>query len=64
MFKVIQMYDMAGEIMEEALIRTVVGVDRATESFLVVGSFNSFVWIPIDYCRPYIQGMDRIFETV
>lgn len=52
MFKVTQVRDFSGELLYEPIVREVLAVDRATESFFVIGSFNNFIWIPISACIP------------
>ena len=52
MFTVIQERDFSGKSLGESLVRTVYAVDRATNSFLVRGFFDDWVWIPIEACRP------------
>ena len=45
MFRVTQVRDFSGKLLHEPIVREVLAVDRATESFFVIGSFNNFIWI-------------------
>lgn len=52
MFTVIQERDFSDQPLYEPLVRTVYAVDRETESFLVAGFFDDWVWIPMKACKP------------
>lgn len=52
MFKVTQIRDFSGNILDKPIVRQVLAVDKASESFFVIGNFNNFIWIPIETCLP------------
>lgn len=53
MFTVIQVRDLSMRPLDQHIIRTVLAVDRATESFLIAGSLSGeFLWIPMSTCMP------------
>ena len=53
MFTVIQVRNFIGHPLHEPIVRTVYAVDRATNSFLVMGTLSrEFIWIPIEACVP------------
>ena len=53
MFKVKQILDCADRPLRNGIVRTVYGVDKNTNSFLIVDSFGGFAWIPIRACVAY-----------
>lgn len=53
MFKVLQCLDQTGKPLDEFIIRTVYAADKNSDSFLIKGSFDEFLWIPIWTCKPF-----------
>ena len=53
MFEVIQYLDQTAALLSQPIKRTVCGVDRASDSFLVANEVGNFLWIPIWACRLY-----------
>ena len=53
MFEVIQYLDQTAALLSQPIKRTVCGVDRASDSFLVANEVGYFIWIPIWACRLY-----------
>ena len=53
MFKAVQKFDCAGNVLDKFIIRTVYAVDRTTDCLLIEDFTGQFSWIPMWTCVPY-----------